>query len=122
MRKIKTQVGIIGAGPAGLLLGQMLYNRGIEAVILESRDRDYVRARLRAGVQEQNTVSTFIAEGVGKNLQANNMVHKGIYLHFNNEKHYLNVEERLEQRQLKLRELRKKNPKFILRTMERKRY
>jgi len=68
MQKIKTQVGIIGAGPAGLLLGQMLYNRGIEAVILESRDRDYVRARLRAGVQEQNTVSTFIAEGVGKNL------------------------------------------------------
>ncbi len=93
MKKIKTQVGIIGAGPAGLLLAQMLYNRGIESVILESRDRAYVRARLRAGVQEQNTVDTFIKEGVGEKLQKNSMVHKGIYLHFNNEKHYLNVEE-----------------------------
>ena len=93
MQKTKTQVGIIGAGPSGLLLAQMLHNRGIESVILESRDRPYVRARLRAGVLEQNTVDALIKEGVGEKLQKNCMTHKGIYIHFNQEAHYLNVEE-----------------------------
>ncbi len=65
---MQTQVGIIGAGPAGLLLAQLLHNNGIDAVVLESRERKYVRARLRAGVQEQGTVNTFIEAGVGKNL------------------------------------------------------
>ena len=93
MNKIKTQVGIIGAGPSGLLLAQMLHNRGIESVVLESRDREYIRARLRAGVLEQNTVDSFIREGVGEKMQQECLTHKGIYLHFNNENHYLNVEE-----------------------------
>ena len=91
MKIIKTQVGIIGAGPAGLLLGQMLQNRNIETVIIENKDREFVRTRLRAGVQEQETADTFVAEGVGENIQKKGIVHDGKYLFFDNQKHYLNT-------------------------------
>jgi len=93
MKTIRTQVGIIGAGPAGLLLGQMLHNRGIDAVIVERQTRDYVRSRLRAGIQEKATYDTFIEEGVGEKLKEKGLIHKGMYLNFNNESHYLNAEE-----------------------------
>ncbi len=86
----QTQVGIIGAGPAGLLLAQMLHNRGIDAIVIESRPREHVRTRLRAGIQEQGTVDTFVAEGVGANLQKSGLVHKGMYVHFNDQSYYLN--------------------------------
>lgn len=90
---MKTQVGIIGAGPAGLLLAQLLHNHGVESVILESRDRDYVLARVRAGVQEQGTVDTFIEAGVGENLLKERMIHNGIYFNFAGESHYVDVKE-----------------------------
>ena len=66
---MRTQVGIIGAGPAGLLLGHLLHRNGIDSVIIENRSRDYVVERVRAGVLEQGTVDMMIAMGVGERLQ-----------------------------------------------------
>lgn len=66
---MKTQVAIIGAGPAGLLLAQMLKNVGIDSVILERRSRDYVLGRIRAGVLEPGSIETFTEQGVGERLQ-----------------------------------------------------
>ena len=65
---MKTQVGIVGAGPAGLLLGRMLQQHGIDAIVLEQRSRDYVLARIRAGVLEQGTVDTLREYGVDERL------------------------------------------------------
>ena len=61
----RTQVGIVGAGPAGLLLAQLLIRRGIESIILEQRDRAYVEGRIRAGVLEQGTVDLLDEAGLG---------------------------------------------------------
>jgi len=87
----KTQVAIIGAGPAGLLLSRMLYNAGIESIILENRNENYLRQRLRAGVQEEGTVAAFIEAGVGEKLQKESMEHHGIRFHFAKEQHYIDV-------------------------------
>src|SRR4028119_2242855 len=65
---MRTQVGIVGAGPAGLLLSHLLQLEGIESVVLESRDRDYVEGRIRAGVLEQGTVDLLIESGVGERM------------------------------------------------------
>ena len=65
---MRTQVGIIGAGPAGLLLAQLLAVRGIDSVVLENRSRDYVQARIRAGILEQGTVDVLTGAGVGERL------------------------------------------------------
>ena len=73
----RTQVGIIGAGPAGLLLARLLKNHGIESVILEARSRDYVEARVRAGVLEQGTVQMMRAAGVGERLDREGIPHDG---------------------------------------------
>jgi hypothetical protein len=66
---VRTQVGIVGAGPAGLLLSHLLHLRGIDSVVLEARSRDHVEKRVRAGVLEQGTVDTLVATGVGGRLQ-----------------------------------------------------
>ena len=66
---MQTQVGIIGAGPAGLLLSQMLHLRGIESVIIESRSRDAIEATIRAGVLEQSTVDLMVEVGAGERLK-----------------------------------------------------
>ena len=66
---MRTQVGIIGAGPAGLLLSHLLHLRGISSVVLERRSRDYVERRVRAGVLEQGTVDTLIAAGVAGQVE-----------------------------------------------------
>ncbi|MEZ4642590.1 MAG: 4-hydroxybenzoate 3-monooxygenase [Chloroflexota bacterium] len=97
---MRTQVGIIGAGPAGLLLAQLLHKHGIESVVLESRDRDYVRSRVRAGVQEQGTVDTFIEAGVGKNLLQQRMVHSGVFLNFAGEAHRLSMADLIGEQQV----------------------
>ncbi|MBA3367622.1 MAG: FAD-dependent monooxygenase [Geodermatophilaceae bacterium] len=77
---MRTQVAIIGAGPAGLVLGQSLANAGIESVIVENRSRDYVEARQRAGVLEQGTVELLRENGVGERLDREGLRHDGIYL------------------------------------------
>ncbi|MFB9717164.1 4-hydroxybenzoate 3-monooxygenase [Planobispora longispora] len=79
---MRTQVGIIGAGPAGLLLSHLLHLRGISSVILERRSRDYVERRVRAGVLEQGTVDTLVESGVGERLLREGLVHEGIELRY----------------------------------------
>jgi p-hydroxybenzoate 3-monooxygenase len=76
-KRQRTQVGIIGAGPAGLLLGRLLEVHGIESVILEARTRDYVEARIRAGVLEQGTVALLEEAGVAERLHREGLVHDG---------------------------------------------
>ncbi|WP_043634712.1 4-hydroxybenzoate 3-monooxygenase [Nonomuraea candida] len=84
---MRTQVGIIGAGPAGLLLSHLLHLRGISSVVLERRSRDYVERRVRAGVLEQGTVDTLVAAGVGDRLLREGLPHHGIELRYGGEGH-----------------------------------
>jgi p-hydroxybenzoate 3-monooxygenase len=89
----RTQVAIIGAGPAGLLLGQLLHRQGIEAVILESRDRAYVEARIRAGVLEQGTIEVLREAGVGERMDREGLRHGGIYINYDGERHHIPMSE-----------------------------
>ena len=84
---MRTQVGIVGAGPAGLLLSHLLHLQGIESIVLESRSRAYVEGRVRAGVLEHGTVSTLVESGVGDRLKREGMNHEGIELRFNGRGH-----------------------------------
>ena len=79
---MRTQVAIIGGGPAGLLLSHLLHLRGIESVVLESRDRDYVEHRQRAGMLEQGTTDVLRETGVGDRLDREGLVHHGLELRF----------------------------------------
>jgi p-hydroxybenzoate 3-monooxygenase len=78
----RTQVGIVGAGPAGLVLGRLLEREGIDNVILEARSRDYVEHRIRAGVLEHDTAELLAEAGVGERMRAEGLVHDGIELRF----------------------------------------
>jgi p-hydroxybenzoate 3-monooxygenase len=82
-----TQVGIIGAGPAGLLLAQLLHLKGIDSTILESRNREYVIERVRAGVLEQFTVDLMTRLGVGERVAREGMRHESVYLSFGGQRH-----------------------------------
>jgi p-hydroxybenzoate 3-monooxygenase len=84
---VRTQVAIVGAGPAGLTLARLLEVAGIESVVLEDRTRDYVEHRIRAGVLEQGTVELFRDLGVGDRLEREGIVHEGIHLQFADERH-----------------------------------
>ena len=79
---MRAQVAIVGSGPAGLLLGQLLHGAGIEALIIEQRSKDYVLGRIRAGVLEQGTVEMLDRLGVGKRLQAEGLVHEGVEISY----------------------------------------
>ena len=86
MKILKTQVGIIGAGPAGLTLALLLRKQGIEAIILENRSREYVQARVRAGLLEQNTVDIYKDLGVASRLLREGQEHHGVYLSFDGQR------------------------------------
>ena len=90
---MRTQVGIIGAGPAGLLLGHLLHVKGIDSVILEARNHEYVIDRVRAGVLEQFTVDLMTETGVGDRLHREGMRHDGLYLSFSGKRHHVPLAE-----------------------------
>lgn len=87
----RTQVAIIGAGPAGLLLGQLLHRAGVDTVILEQRTADYVLSRIRAGVLEQGTVELLERAGVAGRLHAEGLVHEGVELGFGGRRHRVDL-------------------------------
>jgi p-hydroxybenzoate 3-monooxygenase len=91
--KLRTQVGIVGAGPAGLVLSHLLHLQGIESVVLENRSRQYVQERVRAGVLEQGTVDLLIDMGVGARMKKEGLVHYGIELRFQGRGHRIDFRE-----------------------------
>ena len=88
-----TQVGIVGAGPSGLLLSHLLHLQGIESIVLENRSRRYVEERIRAGVLEQGTVDLLNETGVGERMRRQGMVHHGLDLLFDNRRHRIDLHE-----------------------------
>jgi p-hydroxybenzoate 3-monooxygenase len=86
-------VGIVGAGPAGLTLGRLLERAGIESVVLEDRTREYVEHRIRAGVLEQGTAELLREAGVADRLDREGIVHGGIHLQFEGERHHVPLAE-----------------------------
>ncbi|WP_034270287.1 4-hydroxybenzoate 3-monooxygenase [Actinospica robiniae] len=88
-----TTVGIVGAGPAGLLLARLLHQAGVDCVVLEARDRAYVEQRQRAGVLEQSTVDVLRATGAAARLERESIVHDGIELSWNRRRHRIDFPE-----------------------------
>jgi p-hydroxybenzoate 3-monooxygenase len=89
----RTQVGIVGAGPAGLLLSHLLALRGIDSVVVENRSRAYCEARQRAGLLEAGTTELLRKVGLGARMDAEGLEHGGIYLQFEGERHHLDFRE-----------------------------
>jgi p-hydroxybenzoate 3-monooxygenase len=90
---MRTQVGIVGAGPAGLMLSHLLHLAGVESVILESRSRQYIEDRVRAGVLEQGTVDLMIETGVGERLEREGLRHDGVWFSFGGRRHRIDLSE-----------------------------
>jgi len=90
---MRTQVGIIGAGPAGLFLAHLLHLEGIESVVLESHTRDYIEHRIRAGVLEHNTTELMKHTGLGDRLQREGLIHGGVNLHFAGRAHRIDFQD-----------------------------
>ncbi len=90
---MRTQVGIVGAGPAGLMLARLLELEGIETVIVENRSREYCEQRIRAGVLEQRSVDLLVDAGVGERLQREGIRHGGIHLQFDGQRHHVPMRE-----------------------------
>jgi len=90
---MRTQIGIVGAGPAGLMLSHLLHREGIESIVLENRSRRYIEDRVRAGVLEQGTVDLMIQTGVGERLQRQGLRHDGVWFSFGGKRHRINMAE-----------------------------
>jgi p-hydroxybenzoate 3-monooxygenase len=90
---MRTQVGIVGAGPAGLLLSHLLHLHGIESIVLEARSRDYVENRIRAGVLEFGTEQLLNESGVGKRMRREGMLHPGVVMRFGGSDHRIDFSE-----------------------------
>ena len=90
---LRTQVGIVGAGPAGLLLSHLLYRQGVESVLVEGRSRQYVEDRVRAGVLEQGTADLMVETGVGDRLKREGLVHHGVMFRFAGRTHRFDFKE-----------------------------
>jgi len=86
---MRTDVVIIGAGPAGLLLAHLLAQDGIESVVVEARTKEYVAARIRAGILESSSVDLLRSAGLGAGIEAHGDEHRGIYLQWPAERHHL---------------------------------
>ncbi len=93
MKKLRTQVGIVGAGPAGLMLSHLLHLQGIESIVIENRSQQYVEERVRAGVLEQGTVDLMVETGVGERLKKEGLVHYGVNLRFGRRTHRIDFAE-----------------------------
>src|SRR6266851_3511366 len=90
---MRTQVGIVGAGPAGLMLAHLLHLAGVESIIIEDRSRSYCENRIRAGLIEQWVIDLLTETGVGDRMKREGMFHGGIHLNFAGSLHYLNFKE-----------------------------
>ena len=90
---LRTSVGIIGAGPAGLMLAHLLQRAGIESVVLEHRSREYVESRVRAGVLEHGAAQLLRDSGVGGRMDSEGLVHRGIYLQFEGGRHQRRIDQ-----------------------------
>ncbi len=90
---MRTQVGIVGAGPAGLMLSHLLHLRGVESVVVEGRSRETIEATIRAGILEQSTVDLMVENGVGERLKREGVVHRGTVLRFGGRDHRIDFEE-----------------------------
>ena len=86
---MRTDVAIIGAGPAGLLLAHLLAQDGIESIVVEARTKEYVAARIRAGILESSSVDLLRSVGLGAGIEAQGDEHRGIYLQWPSERHHL---------------------------------
>jgi p-hydroxybenzoate 3-monooxygenase len=91
MKSIRTQVGIVGAGPAGLMLSHLLHLQGIESVVIERRSRQYIEGRVRAGVLEQGTVDLMRRTGIGARLDREGLQHEGFHLSFQRQRHRIDM-------------------------------
>ena len=87
----RTQVGIVGAGPAGLVLAHLLHVQGIDSVVLEARSREYVEGRIRAGVLEHGTVELLEEMGVAGRLHEQGLPHHGFELQFGGARHRIDL-------------------------------
>ncbi len=88
---MRTQVGIVGAGPAGLMLSHLLHRAGIDTFLIEARSRDYCEARIRAGLIEQWVVDLLSETGIGERMKREAMFHDGIYFSFDDALHHINL-------------------------------
>src|SRR5919199_4212710 len=90
---MRTQVAIIGAGPAGLMLSHLLHRQGVDSIVLERHDRAYVERRVRAGVLEQGTADLLNAAGIGERMRREGLIHRGLYLQFERQRHRIAMSE-----------------------------